>query len=134
MSSLPQIRDALKTTLQGISGLQVYDTVPGQIVTPAAVVRRRSGPREDTLGGATVEYTMLVTFFSGKVSDPDAQDQIDAFISPHDSGSVFSVLNASPTLGGVVSWAKVTDVEQEHLVEYANVTYLGVDVVIDVGD
>lgn len=133
MSSLPQIRDGLKTALSNISGLQVYDTVPGQIVTPAAVVRRRSGPRQDTLGGATVEYTMLVTFLSGKISDPDAQDQIDAFISPHDSGSVFSALAASPTLGGVVDWAKVTDVEQDQIIEYANGSYLGVDVVIDVG-
>ena len=62
--SLKGIRDAVQTSLDNISGLRVYDTVPDQIQElPAAWVKPNSGTYNDTFtSGMTHEFecTLLV--------------------------------------------------------------------------
>lgn len=130
MATIPQIRDALKTRLDTITGLNVYDTVPGTITPPAAVIRRRSGPRPAALGEAAYDYTFVVTLFASIADDKTGQDTLDTLLSP---AGIFAAINGDVDLGNTVHYAQVTDVEADQIFEYAGVSYFGADVVIDVG-
>lgn len=133
MSTVSQIRTALAATLATIDGLTAHATVPGQINPPCAVIRRRSGPQEDTLRGQTVSYVFTATLFCGAADDRSAQDTLDAYVSHDGAPSVFAAINSNPTLGDVVDYAQVDNVEADQLIEYAGVMYLGAEVVIGVG-
>lgn len=133
MSTVSQIRTALAAAFATIDGLKGHATVPGQINPPCAVIRRRSGPREDTLRGSTVAYTFTATLFCGAADDKSSQNTLDAYLSPEGGPSVFEALNEDATLGDVVDYAVISDVEADQLIEYAGAMYLGAEVIIEVG-
>jgi hypothetical protein len=132
MSDVSTIRDALKTRISTISGLHVYDTVPGDVLSPAAVVWRRNGPRTATQGVHSYDYTFVVTVLVSQSADGFGQDKVDALISPTGS-SIPAALDADPELGDTVEFAFVSDVEQDQKVEYGGKPYAAVDVVVTVG-
>lgn len=132
-STLGQIRTALATTLSTISGLNVYASPPGTVNVPAAVILRRSGPEEETEGGSAVGYIFALSMLCGLQDQVGSQQSIDTFISRTGASSVFVALAADDTLGGVVDYAVVTTVERDQLVDYGGVTYLGCDVLVEVG-
>lgn len=133
MSTISQIRTALQTRLATISGLDVYDTVPGTINPPAAIVQRRSGPHPDTLGASRVSYTMQVTVLLGLADDQAAQNALDGYLSPTGADSILAAVDADETLGGKVDYALVVDVEQDAIMEFAGMKMLGAHVVVEVG-
>lgn len=133
MATIPQIRDAIKTRLDTVSGLNVYDTVPGQVHTPAAIIRRRSGPRPSTLGATNHDYTFVVTVLTSLADDRAAQDKLDAFLSGGGADSIMAAIDADPDLGSVVEFAQIADIEADQVIEYAGGSYVGADIVIDLG-
>lgn len=132
-ATIKQIRDALKTRLDSVSGLRVHDTVPSKINPPAAIIRRRSGPRPSTLGSATHDYTFAVTVITSLASDRLAQDKLDDYLSGSGAAAIMAAIDADPDLGSVVDYAQISDIEADEVFEYAGNTYLGADIVIDVG-
>lgn len=132
MTTISQIRDGLAARLATIPGLRVHDTVPGQINPPAAVVRRRQTRYDITLDGAD-DYTMVVTVFVQASNDRTAQDAIDAYIDASGASSVVAAIHVDPTLGGVVDFARVVSAEEDGLTEFAQIEYLAVTFVVEIG-
>lgn len=132
MATISQVRDGLKTVIEAaITGLHVYDTVPGQVSTPAAVViPERGAPR--TLGQVrdTQQYRLQVVVNRG--SERAAQDSLDAFLSYSGSSSIRAALagNSDLDLSGVRCW--VAGWENYGEVVWNGTSYLGADVLITV--
>lgn len=133
MSTISEIRDALKTRLQTISGLNVYDTVPGAVNPPAAVIRRRRGPTPATLGATNHDYEFAITIVTSLADDRAAQDKLDEFLSGSGALSVMDAIDADADLGDVVEFAQVRAIEEDSVIEYAGVQYLGADIVVFIG-
>lgn len=133
MATVAGIRDALKTRLSTISGLQVHDTVPGQLNPPAAVIRRRSGPKPSTLGGETHDYTFLVTVVTSLADDRAAQDKLDSYLSGTGATSIIAAIDGDVDLGDTVNYAQVTDIEADQVIEVGNLKYLAADIVVEIG-
>ena len=87
--SLKGIRDAVQTSLDNISGLRVYDTVPDQIQElPAAWVKPNSGTYNYTFtSGMTHEFECTLLVARGGNLD-EVQDTLDDLLEPSGSGSV----------------------------------------------
>lgn len=132
MASISAIRDAIKTRLETISGLRVYDTVPGTVVVPAAIV----APGDPLIvfdvafarGGDSINFVvlLLVQYAVGRV----AQDNLDGYLATSGTSSVKAVVDG--TLGNVVQDACVTTARAYGIHRFNDVDYLGVEFAVAV--
>lgn len=133
MASLKSIRDGLKTALDTIDGLIVYDTVPGSIVTPCAIVQPETVEYQVTQGGATVaSWEMAVIVLVQAVVEDTAQDAVDDYISPTGTSSVPAAIAADQDLGGTVAYAVVTEMDRYGEFTFNEVRYIGARFLVEV--
>lgn len=106
-----QVRDGLKTRLQTISGLRVFDTIPENPQPPAAVVGQLDLNFDvDNARGldlATVEVYVLVQRFDNR----SGQDKLDAYLAGSGNTSIKAAIEGDKTLGGACSTLRVLSAE-----------------------
>jgi hypothetical protein len=103
VSSLQQIRDAIKTTVgNAIAALTPYDTIPGAPVLPALAVMPAPSETADfvvSMGRGTDTWRFdLVVLVSARDEDL-AQDDLDGFISGAGAFSIRQAIWNARTLG-----------------------------------
>lgn len=95
--------DALGTRLKTIAGLRVHDYPPESVAVPAAVVAFPDAVEYDqTYAGGADMAVFAIHVVVGKVSDRASRDAIGAYVGRSGPSAVKTVLEADPTLGGVV--------------------------------
>lgn len=106
-----QVRDGLKTRLQTITGLRVFDTIPENPQPPAAIVGQLDMNFDiDNARGldlATVEVYLLVQ----RMDVRSGQDKLDAYLAGSGAGSVKAAIEGDRTLGGACSTLRVLSAE-----------------------
>lgn len=130
--SVAAIRDGLKTALAIVPNLRTYDTIPGQVAIPAAVV---------TMGDPLVSYDLamgdnadslnfVVLLLVQYATERPAQDALDAYLDPTGASSVKTAIEGN--LGGAVVDASVTTATGYGVYTYNGVDYLGVKFNVEV--
>lgn len=132
MATVKQIRAGLKTRLETISGLRVFDYRPGSISPPTAVAARQTTSYDVTLDGLE-DHVFAVTVYVQVGDDRTAQDSIDDYLSPTGTKSVVAAIHGDDTLGGVVDYARVTQAVDNGLVNYGGTDYLAATFTVEVG-
>jgi hypothetical protein len=111
MLNIGPIRDALKTNLQTIVNLRVYDTIPDVVVPPCAVVGQLDFTFDvDNARGldqASVDIFVLVQRFSERT----AQDKLDTLLAGTGPKSIKTALESDRTLGGLVDTLRVVSAD-----------------------
>lgn len=130
MTDITAIRNAIATKLATISGVNVYARLPGTVVAPALVVRRRSTTYDTTMAGDSDDNQFGIMVFVQFGEDDSAQQNLDSYIA---TGVIKHALEADPTLGGVVAFSAITTVGEDQLMMYAGVQYLTAELVLQVG-
>jgi hypothetical protein len=106
-----QVRDGLKTRLQTITGLRVYDLIPEPVTPPCAVVGQLDLTFDiDNARGldqANVDVYVIVQRFSERAG----QDKLDAYLAGSGSSSIKTAIEGDRTLGGTVNTLRVTAAE-----------------------
>lgn len=98
MSSLSEIRDAIKATLSGnITGLVCYDTIPDAPQVPCVVVAPVQGDFSG-MNGNCVQWEFDLYVLTARGDSRTGQDKLDALIDGG-AGSIRSAVKANPTLG-----------------------------------
>ena len=101
------VRDALKSNLQTITGLRVYDQIPDVVVPPCAIVGQLDFTFDvDNARGldqASVDIFVLVQ----RISERAGQDKLDLLLAGSGSGSIKTALESDRTLGGLVDTLRV---------------------------
>lgn len=133
--TIPQIRNALGAQIgANAQGLRDATTVPDEINPPVCVVRPSRGKvidyQETFDGGQHFYFEAVVLAAVGATRA--AQTLLDGFLSPTGAASVLQAVQKDPTLGGVVSWAAVTQAQGYGLVQWAGVDYLGSTLIVEV--
>lgn len=98
MSSLTEIRDALKATIsQG--GMNVYETVADVTNSPAAVISPSDADYQSAMamGGDTYYLDLFITVAAHNIQD--AQRQLDAFLTGQGPKSVREFIFRNRSLG-----------------------------------
>jgi len=98
VSSLTEIRDALKATIQQ-SGLNVYETVPDVTNSPAAVILPDTSSYTNAMAMGGDEYEFDVAVLVAAHNVRDAQRQLDAFITGKGEKSIREYLFRNSNLG-----------------------------------
>lgn len=106
-----QVRDGLKTQLQAIEGLRVYDLIPDVVTPPCAIVGQLDFTFDINnargLDQAQCDVFVIVQRFSERAG----QDKLDAYLSGSGTSSIKAAIESDRTLGGAVDTLRVTGAE-----------------------
>ena len=106
-----QVRDALKTRLQTISGLRVYELIPEPVTPPCAIVGQLDFTFDiDNARGldqANVDIYVIVQRFSERAG----QDKLDGYLAGTGSTSIKAAIEGDRTLGGTCQTLRVIGAE-----------------------
>ena len=100
MSTLTEIRDAIKTTIEtAIPALKVYPTIPDSVTLPAVVGMPDEVDFSVAMGRGTdtYEFDLIVLVSTGDMDV--AQRQLDGFVTGAGSSSVRQAIFKARTLG-----------------------------------
>lgn len=130
MATFTAIRDGIKTRLETISGVTVYDTVPDYLDPPACIVAPLTTLDYDTtMARGADTYQIPVVFYIQRVDAATAQDSLDTFLQSSGSSSVKAAIEGDITLGGaamsvrVVSASDYGEYEVNQGTSYLGVTF-----------
>lgn len=136
MTTLSECRDALAATIDAaVPGLRTAATVPGTINPPVAIVTPNPAALinyQEVMSSGLAVYTLRVYIIVGAVSNRESQTLLDGFISPTGPASVPAAIAADETLGQTVEWAVCTQANRYGEVVYAGISYLGVELLVEV--
>jgi hypothetical protein len=97
--AISDLRTALATNLQTISGLRVVETLPDVVNPPMAMIGLDKVSYNKQNNRSMAEYTFKVTVVVGRVSERTAQKNMDLYVAPG-VGSIKYAIESDRTLGG----------------------------------
>lgn len=132
MATVTEIREGLAEAIRvGVPALHSHARVPDSFTTPAAMVFGPERIRYDsTMARGSDEYRFPVRVYVGRVDEKGAQDHLDAFVSGDGPQSLKVAIEADPTLGGVVDFARVEEARNYGPYQSGQSTYLGVELLV----
>lgn len=135
MANIREMRTALADALKPVEDLNPYPSVPGVINIPdsgaAVVIQRRKIAFDATFGRGQDDFEFTLTLFA-EFGDHDlATEAIDRFLDGSgDTLTVKAAIEKDGTLGGVVNYAWVREVEEDRVTKFGDVDYLTTDIIV----
>ena len=80
----------------------------------------------------TDEYDFSILLITGRASERQAQSTLDAFCNGTGTTSIKAAVNADPTLGGVVSSARVTSMRNYGSLSVGDTDYLSAEFAVTI--
>lgn len=108
-ATVSQVADGIKTRLQTISGLRVFNYQPEQLNPPVAYPSLNSINYHRSFQGGNVEMDWSVLVIVGRYLDRVAHQQLDGYLSFSGATSIRAAIEGDTTLGGVVSTLILSD-------------------------
>lgn len=132
MATTKAIRTAIATNLSTVSGLRTAYRVPETLTPPIAVVMPPSIEYDKVMarGADTLEIRVMV--FVGRMDTRTAEDLLDGYADSTGSTSIKTAIESSKTLGGIVSYARVTSMREVGPVVVGDTAYLAATFVVTV--
>lgn len=132
-ATLSQIRTALAAQL-AVDGFQVHAFPPGVPIAPCGVITPAPGQFLTYLTSTdSHDLELLYAVMTQWGEDQSATDFLDACLADSGASSVYALVQADPTLGGVVDSTAVLNAQNYGRHEWGDGTpYLGVEFVIGV--
>lgn len=132
MATLSDIRSGIATNLGTISGLRTAAFVPDEPKPPIAVVFPENISFDTAFGRGLDTYSFTVQVIVSKVSDRNAQSNLDAYCNPSGASSVKAAIESDKTLGGLVQDLRVTEARDYRAATINENTYLTVTFAVTV--
>lgn len=131
---LTEIRTALKTTINGIRGLEVTDLCDSPNV-PCAIVYPEAPYTFDPTFEADAQFPRFVILVLVSYSDTaDAQTRMDEYIGTEGEKSIVAAITEDPTLGDVVNSATVVELKSYGVLELhdGGTRYLSAELAVEI--
>jgi hypothetical protein len=108
MASFSSIRAGLKTNLETISGLTVYDYVPDFLEPPIAIIAPLNTLNYDsTMARGADTYEVPVILYISKIDAETSQDTVDSYLVASGANSIKAAIESDGTLGGAAMSVRV---------------------------
>lgn len=133
MADFAVVRDGLRDRLATITGLRAYDTAPGTIEPPAAVVAPAHGTflLPSSFGRGSFDLRFTVYLMVSKSWERTAQDKLDGYLSSTGTDNVWAAIEDAPVTG--TQFAVVTGIGNYGQIVYAGMQFYGVQITVSVG-
>ena len=116
------VRDGLKTRLQTISGLRVYDIIPDKVTPPSAIVGQLDFTFDIDNARGLDQATCDIYVIVQRLDARSGQNKLDEYLSSG-SKSIKTAIEGDRTLVGAVNTLRVTSAEAGTYIE-GEVTFL----------
>lgn len=116
------VRDGLKTRLQTISGLRVYDIIPDKVTPPSAIVGQLDFTFDIDNARGLDQASCDIYVIVQRLDARSGQNKLDEYLSSG-SKSIKAAIEGDRTLGGAVNTLRVTSAEAGTYIE-GEVTFL----------
>jgi hypothetical protein len=116
------VRDGIKTRLQTISGLRVYDVIPDKVTPPSAIVGQLDFTFDIDNARGLDQASLDVYVIVQRLDARSGQNKLDEYLSSG-SKSIKTAIEGDRTLGGAVNTLRVTSAEAGTYIE-GEVTFL----------
>jgi hypothetical protein len=121
------VRDNLKTALQTITGLRVFDYVPDSTNIPTnnafAIVGQLNMNYDYTLNRGFDSASCQIIVVVGRMSERNGQERLDGLLASSGSTSIKAAVEVDKTLGGAVQTLRVVSASPGTITS-ANIDYL----------
>jgi hypothetical protein len=121
------VRDNLKTALQAITGLRVFDYVPDSTNIPTnnafAIVGQLNMNYDYTLNRGFDSASCQIIIVVGRMSERNGQERLDGLLASSGSTSIKAAVEVDKTLGGAVQTLRVVSASPGTITS-ANIDYL----------
>jgi hypothetical protein len=121
------VRTNLKTALQTITGMRVFDYVPDSANIPTnnafAIVGQLNMNYDFTLNRGFDSATCQVIVVVGRMSERNGQERLDGLLASSGSTSIKTAIEADKTLSGAVQTLRVVSASPGTITS-ANIDYL----------
>ena len=121
------VRTNLKTALNTITGMRVFDYVPDSTNIPTnnafAIVGQLNMNYDFTLNRGFDSATCQVIVVVGRMSEKDGQSRLDGLLASSGSTSIKTAIEADKTLSGAVQTLRVVSASPGTITS-ANIDYL----------
>lgn len=105
------VRDGLKTRLQTISGLRVFDLVPDVVTPPSAIVGQLDFTFDLNNARGLDQANCDIFVIVQRLSERAGQDKLDSYLSGSGIYSIKEAIEGDKTLGGAVNTLRVLSAE-----------------------
>jgi len=130
--TLATTRTGLKTRLETINKLKVFDRAPDSInQLPAAVIVPISGSYNYAMNMGIL-YEFEVTVLVSRADAASGQKELDDYIDRSGAKSIYAAIDGDTTLGGVCSESIVREFRDYGGFTYGGTVYLGVKFIITI--
>ena len=110
MATFSSIRSGIKTRLETISNLTVYDYVPDFIDPPTAIIAPFNTLNFDsTMQRGSDTYEVPVILYVSKVDAETGQDSLDSYLAASGANSIKAAIEGDTTLGGAAMSVRVVN-------------------------
>jgi hypothetical protein len=140
VADLAAVRAALAGVLRGIGppgkAIRASADMLGSVNPPQAVITPAPGAswqQQTTDPVPSGVYSLRVTVLAGIGDNKSADDLLGAYLSTSGRASLLAAISADPSLGGACDWAVVRSVSGYGWIDWAGVTYLGANIIVEVG-
>jgi hypothetical protein len=100
VATLQALRDAIKSTITAnVSDVEVYDTIPDVVHTPAIVVVPAEADFNIAMGRGTDRWEFDLFVLCQRAVADEGQDQLDAYVTGAGSSSIRELVFDNKTLG-----------------------------------
>ena len=124
MSLFGDIRTGLANRLSTINGLRVTTFIPDNVNPPVAIVGPVSIQYDAAFNRGHDDLLWDVVVIVGRADEKSAQDLLDCYCDPMDTGGVKYAIERDITLGGKVINTRVTDMTSYQTLAVGEVQYL----------
>ena len=135
MADISAIADAIATRVKTITDLQYRASAFGKdyVDPPWAVIVPAPGElwHESSFGGGSYDANFVIKLLIGAADDRSAQDRLSDYLDTSGSRSIKAAVDGN--LGGVVSFAFISQVQNVGDVEWAGMTFYGAEFAVEVG-
>lgn len=135
-ATFTQVIEALAAQVGNVSGLlKVHDKVPDSLSAPCAVIQPAPGDflhYSPTMGDDTVDVILLVSIYVPGADAINGQAALNPYLAKAGASSVYAVINADGTLGGVVSNALCSFARNYRAEQWDEQRYIAVDFPVQV--
>lgn len=133
MASLTNIRNEIKNNLANITSLSVYGYVPDSIEPPTAVVGVMEAIDYDaSMQRGADRYDIPVYLYVSRVDAQDSQETLDGYLASAGASSVKAQIESDSTLNGEAQSVRVTSASNYGVYNINNISYLGVEFIVEV--
>ena len=134
MATTREMREGIAAVLQAaFPDVNVYAMVPGDMVTPAAIVI--SGPKQYDLamGHSFAQHEFTVMVIASRVDQGAGQEVLDDMSDAEGDRSVKAAFDANPSLDGLIPMTlSVTGSSGNGSVSFAGIDYMKTDFTISI--